>query len=280
MRHFLPAVLAAAICSAQIQQDWNKPIPPHKVVSNVYYVGTNFLASYLITTPEGHIVINPSYEESVPLIQASIEKLGYKFSDVKILLISHAHDDHCAGAAKFKQLSGAKLMVMDADVPVVEAGGKGDFNYANQRWTPVKVDRTLHDGDEVKLGGVTLTARLTAGHTKGCTTWTWSATDGGKSYNVVVVGSPNVNPGFKLVNNPSYPAIATDYARMFRVLKSLPCDVFLGAHGAYYGMDEKLKHAGAGQPNPWVDPDGYKKFVADKEVEFRGKLAEQNKAGR
>src|SRR5260370_15406549 len=168
MRHFPPAVLAAALCSAQIQHDWNKPIPPHKVVGNVYYVGTNFLASYLITTPEGHIVINPSYEESVPLIQASIEKLGYKFSDVKILLISHAHDDHCAGAAKFKQLSGAKLMVMDADVPVVEAGGKGDFNYANQRWTPVKCDRTLHDGDEVKLGDVTLTAHLTAGRTTGC----------------------------------------------------------------------------------------------------------------
>jgi metallo-beta-lactamase class B len=276
MRHFLPAIFAAAICSAEVQQDWNKPIPPHKVVGNVYYVGTNFLASYLITTPEGHIVINSSYQESVPLIQASIEKLGFKFSDVKILLISHAHDDHCAGVAKFKQLTGAKLMVMDADVPVVEAGGKGDFNYANQRWTPVKVDRVLHDGDEVKLGGVTLTAHLTAGHTKGCTTWTWHTTEAGKSYNVVVVGSPNVNPGFKLVNNANYPAIAADYERMFRVLKSLPCDVFLGAHGAYYGMDEKLKRMGAGQPNPWVDPDGYKKFVADKEQEFRGKLADQN----
>jgi metallo-beta-lactamase class B len=270
MRRFLPVLFLAAAGSAQFQPQWNQPIAPHKVIGNVYYVGTNFLASYLITTPEGHIVINPSYEQSVPLIQASVEKLGFKFSDVKILLISHAHDDHVGGAAKFKQLSGAKLMVMDADVPVVEAGGKGDFNYDNQRWTPVKVDRALKDGDQVKLGGVTLTAHLTPGHTKGCTTWTMRATDGGKSYDVVVVGSPNVNPGYKLVNNEKYPGIAGDYERMFRVLKALSCDVFLGAHGAYYDMDEKLRRGGG---SAFIDPEGYKKFVVDKDREFRRKLA-------
>lgn len=262
--------LGSTLCFAQFQPQWNQPIAPHKVIGNVYYVGTNFLASYLITTPEGHIVINPSYEQSVPLIQASVEKLGFKFSDVKILLISHAHDDHVAGAAKFKQLSGAKLMVMEADVPVVEAGGKGDFNYDNQSWAPVKVDRTLKNGDQVKLGGVTLTAHLTPGHTKGCTTWTMRAMDGGKSYDVVVVGSPNVNPGYKLVNNAKYPGIASDYERMFRVLKALACDVFLGAHGAYYDMDEKLKRGGG---SAFIDPEGYKKFVVDKEREFQTKLA-------
>jgi len=269
MRRFLPALFLATAGSAQFQANWNQPIAPHKVIGNVYYVGTNFLASYLITTPEGHIVINPSYEQSVPLIQASVERLGFKFSDVKILLISHAHDDHVAGAAKFKQLSGAKLMVMEGDVPIVESGGKGDFQYSNH-WAPAKVDRVLKNGDQVKLGGVTLTAHLTPGHTKGCTTWTMRATDSGKSYDVVVVGSPNVNPGYKLVNNEKYPGIAGDYERMFRVLKALACDVFLGAHGAYYDMDEKLKRGGG---NAFIDPEGYKKFVVDKEREFRTKLA-------
>lgn len=266
---FALTCLGSAVCSAQFQANWNQPIPPHKVIGNVYYVGTNYLASYLITTPQGHIVINPSYEQSVPLIQASIEKLGFKFSDVKILLISHAHDDHVAGAAKFKQLSGARLMVMEPDVPIMESGGNGDFQYSNH-WAPAKVDTALHDGDNVKWGGVTLTAHLTPGHTKGCTTWTTRVTEGGKSYDVVVVGSPNVNPGYKLVNNAKYPGIAGDYERMFRVLKALKCDVFLGAHGAYYGMDEKLKRGGGAA---FIDPDGYKKFVADKEAEFRTKLA-------
>jgi metallo-beta-lactamase class B len=206
------------------------------------------------------------------LIQNSVEKLGFKFPDVKILLISHAHDDHVAGAAKFKQLSGAKLMVMEGDVAIVESGGKGDFQYSNQ-WAPAKVDRTLKNGDQVRLGGVTLTAHLTPGHTKGCTTWTMRASDGGKSYDVVVVGSPNVNPGYKLVNNEKYPGIAGDYERMFRVLKALSCDVFLGAHGAYYDMDEKLKRGGG---SAFVDPEGYKKFVMDKEAEFRRKLAAKN----
>jgi metallo-beta-lactamase class B len=275
MTRFLPLLFVISL-PAQVAE-WNKPIPPHKVIGNVYYVGTNFLASFLITTPEGHIVINPSYEQSVPLIQASVEKLGFKFSDVKILLISHAHDDHAAGCAKFKQLTGAKLMVMAEDVPVVEAGGKGDFNYPNQHWPLVKVDRVLHDGDEIKLGAATLVAHLTAGHTKGCTTWTMRVADGGRTYDVVVVGSPNVNPGFKLFGNTSYPQIAADYERMFRVLKSLSCDVFLGAHGEYYGMNEKLKRMGEGKPNPFIDTQGYKDFVAAKEKEFRAKLAEQSK---
>jgi metallo-beta-lactamase class B len=280
MTRFAPVLLAALSFAAAgaVVAEWNQPQPPHKVIGNVYYIGTNKLASYLITTPQGHIVINPSYEESVPLVQASVEKLGFKFTDVKILLISHAHDDHAAGCAKFKQLTGAKLMVMAEDVPVVEAGGKGDFNYSNQSWAPVKVDRVLHDGDQVTLGGTTLVAHLTPGHTKGCTTWTWRVNEGGKSYDVVVVGSPNVNPGFKLVNNASYPNIASDYERMFRVLKSLSCDVFLGAHGEYYGMDQKLKRMGEGQPNPFIDPQGYKKFVTDKEREFHTKLAQQQTA--
>lgn len=260
--------------------DWTVAFPPHHVVGDVYYVGSAGLASYLITTPAGHILINSSLATSVPLIKASVEKLGFKFSDVKILLISHAHFDHCAGSARVKELTGAKYMVMDTDVPVVESGGKADLQYGNlpdALYPAIKVDRILHDGDEVKLGGVVLVAHKTPGHTKGCTTWTMEAGDGanGKRCDVVIVGSPNVNPGYKLVNNAAYPEIAQDYERAFRVWKSLPCDVFLGAHGSYYGMAEKFALMKDGSSNPFVDPEGYKKYIAERESAFREEWTRQ-----
>jgi metallo-beta-lactamase class B len=254
--------------------------PAHRVVDGVYYVGSAGLASYLITTPAGHILINSSLEASVPLIQASVEKLGFKFSDIKILLISHTHGDHCAGSARVKELTGAKYLVMDGDVPVVESGGKADFQYGGtpeNLYPATKVDRVLHDGDEVKLGGVVLVAHKTPGHTKGCTTWTMKARDGvgGKTYDVVIVGSPNVNPGYKLVNNAAYPEIAQDYERAFRVWKDLPCDVFLGAHGGYYGMAEKFAPVKEGAANPFVDPEGYKSYIAERESAFRAEWKKQ-----
>ena len=268
---------------AQANSDWGQPFPPHRVIGNIYYVGTKGLASYLVTTSEGSILINSSLETSVPLIRASIEKLGFRFQDVKILLISHAHFDHCAGSFLVKELTGAKYMVMDRDVAEVEDGGKGDFQYGKTPDTlfkPVKVDRVLHDGDQVKLGDAVLTAHLTPGHTKGCTTWTMKAREGGKAYDVVIVGSPNVNAGYKLVKNALYPQIADDYARMFRVLKSLPCDVFLGAHGNYYGMEEKFAKVKQGGTNPFIDPDGYKQYVAEREKTFRSELEKQTAAAK
>ena len=277
----LTAVLAssflfAASLRAQGSPDWTEPFPPFKIVGNLYYVGSKGLANYLITTPQGNILINSDLEANVPMIKSSIEKLGFKFSDTKILLISHAHWDHDAGSALVKETTGAEYLVMDADVPVVESGGKTDFQYgASSLYTPTKVDRVLHDGDEVKLGGTVLVAHLTPGHTKGCTTWTMKITDGGKTYNVVIIGSPNVNEGYKLVHNAAYPQIARDYERTWRVLKSLPCDIFLGAHGNYFGLEEKyarLKEAG---PNPFIDPDGYKKYVAQKELDFYAELKKQ-----
>jgi metallo-beta-lactamase class B len=277
------AILAfSAGLFAQVPPDWTEPFPPHRVISNIYYVGSRGLASYLVTTPQGHILINSSLEQSVPLIRASIEKLGFRFNDVRILLISHAHWDHCAGSARIKELTGARYMVMDADVPEIEAGGKGNFQYGNSPgslYPPNKVDRVLHDGDQVKLGDTVLTARLTPGHTKGCTTWTMPASDGGKTYNAVIIGSPNVNPGYKLVHNALYPQIAQDYERTFRVLKSLACDVFLGAHGSYYGMEAKTPRIGKG-PNPFIDPEGYKSYVAEREQAFRAELKKQSEARR
>ena len=262
---------------AQNDPSWTEPFPPFKIVGNVYYVGSRGLASYLITTPQGHILINSNLESSVPQIRTSIEKLGFHFSDVKILLISHAHWDHDAGSAEIKKLTRAQYMVMAGDAPVVESGGKDDFQYGNSSanlYPPAKVDRVLHDGDEVRLGEVVLTAHLTAGHTKGCTTWTLKINESGKSYNVVIVGSPNVNPGYKLVNNSQYPEIASDYEKMFRTLKQLPCDVFLGAHGSYYNMEAKFASLKNGA-NSFVDPDGYKNFVSEKEQAFRAERLRQ-----
>jgi metallo-beta-lactamase class B len=269
-----------ASANSSVPPDWINPFPPHPVMNNLYYVGSEGLASYLVTTPDGNILINSSLEQSVPLIQASIEKLGFKFSDTKILLISHAHWDHCAGSAKVKSLTHAKYMVMDADVPVIESGGKKDFRYgneANSLYPATKVDRVLHDGDEVKLGNVVLVAHKTAGHTKGCTTWTMRVTDdkSGKTYYVVIVGSPNVNPGYKLVNNPEYPQIAQDYEHEFTTLKSLPCDIFLGAHGAYYDMAAKYPKLSDGGENPFIDPAGYKAYIADRESAFQEELKKQ-----
>jgi metallo-beta-lactamase class B len=266
---------------AQGNGDWTEPFPPFKIAGNLYYVGSKGLANYLITTPQGHILINSDLEENVPLIRASVERLGFKFTDIKILLISHAHWDHNAASDTIKKMTGAKYLVMDADVPVVESGGKTDFHYGNvpsSLYTPTRVDRVLHHGDEVKLGGTTLVAHLTPGHTKGCTTWTMKVKEAGKTYNVVVIGSPNVNPGYRLVNNAAYPQIAADYEKMFRVLKSLPCDIFLGAHGNYFDMESKYARLKDGAPSVFVDPEGYKKYVADKEQAFKAELAKQRAA--
>jgi len=264
--------------------DWTTPIAPFRIADNLYYVGSRDLASYLIVTPAGDILINSSLESSPALIRRSVEQLGLHFSDIHILLISHAHFDHDAGSAEIKRMTGAQYMVMDSDVPVVESGGAKDFFYPHDTYPPAKVDRVLHDGDEVRLGGAVLVAHKTPGHTRGCTTWTMRTTQQGKPVNVVIVGSWNVNPGFRLVSRPgkpaSYPGIADDYRKTFAVLKGLPCDIFLGAHDQYFDLLAKLEraNAGAGQ-KVWIDPEGYRKAVAEKEREFEAELRRQERAG-
>jgi metallo-beta-lactamase class B len=276
-------LLSASGSLTQGSPDWTEPFPPFRIADNLYYVGSKGLANFLVATPQGNILINSDLEANVSMIEASIEKLGFRFKDTKILLISHAHFDHDAGSAKIKAMTGASYMVMDADVPVVESGGKLDFQYGNRPdflYQPTKVDRVLHDGDEVTLGGTVLVAHLTPGHTKGCTTWTMKVTDGGKTYNVVVVGSPYVNPGYKLIHNQDYPLIVEDYERMWRVLKLMPCDIFLGAHGSYFGLEEKFKRLKDGSENPFLDPGGYEKFVAQAEQDFRMELSKQQLASK
>lgn len=268
---------------AQPNPDWTTPFPPHRIIGNLYYVGSKDLASYLITTPQGDILINGNLATSPAQIRHSVEQLGFRFSDIKILLISHAHFDHAGGGAAIRQMTHAQYMVMDADVPVIESGGHADFQFGHSPgmyFPAAKVDRILHDGSEVRLGGTVLVAQLTAGHTKGCTTWTMKVRDHGHVYDVVIVGSTSVLSDYKLIHNAAYPQIAADYERTFRVLQTLPCDVFLGSHGSFFDLEAKyarIKNAG---PNPYIDPAGYKTFVADQEQAFSADLKQQEAASR
>jgi len=272
--------LAAAPLAAQTAEElfrrnigtpeqFNKQFPPHKVIGNIYYVGSESLASFLIVTPQGNILINSCFEATVPVIRKSVEQLGFKFTDIKIILGSHAHADHMEGDALAKELSGAQVIAMAEDVPAlrkIEPKGK-----------PHPVDRILHDGEEVKLGGMTLVAHLTPGHTRGCTTWTTKAQEDGKTYDVVIIGSVGVNPNFQLVNNKEVPDMAEQYVRSFKVLRALPCDVPLGSHPAMYNLAEKYPKIGKG-PNPFIDPEGYKHELDVQEHAFLQRWAEQKKA--
>lgn len=278
----LVSLLAPLGCSAEMDPAWTHPLPPFRIAGDLYYVGSQDLAPYLIATPQGLILINSDLPTSPPLIRASVEKLGFHFSDIKILLISHAHFDHCGGSAAIVRATGAKYFVMDADVPVVESGGKADFAYGNDlsmRYPPAHVDRALHDGDTVRLGGTVLTAHLTPGHTRGTTTWTLDepsdAPRHGRPLHVVIVGGPNVTSDYRLVDNQAYPQIATDYRRGFAVLHALPCDIFLGAHGVYFGLMEKYARWTAGDKDAFVDPSGYKAYVADRAQAFEAALQKQ-----
>jgi metallo-beta-lactamase class B len=245
--------------------DWNKPFPAHKIIGNVYFVGSEQLGSFLITTPAGHILINSDYEETVPVIQAAVDKLGFKFTDIKILLGSHAHPDHMTGDALVKQLTGATVMAMEEDVPAL----------TNMRpvGKPHPIDRVLHDGDTVTLGGTTLVAHLTPGHTKGCTTWALKTTENGKTYDVVIVGSVSLNAA-NLAGTPAYPNIQEDFIKSFRKLRSLPADVFLGSHTGFYRMTEKYARLEKGEPNPFIDPAGYKALIDSAEKAFQTRVEE------
>ncbi|MFZ1015702.1 MAG: subclass B3 metallo-beta-lactamase [Terracidiphilus sp.] len=289
------SLFAAKLVLAAPNPAWTTPAPPFRIAGNgpgsaqtgpgswggLYSVGSQDLAASLLVTRAGDILINSNLESSPPQIKKSVEALGFHWSDIKILLISHAHYDHCAGSAEILRETHAKYEVMAQDVSVVESGGRTDFHYFNDKSThfrPAHVNRILHDGNQVSLGGITLTAHLTAGHTRGTTTWTFDASEGGRTLHVVIVGSPNVNPGYNLVGNTRYPQIASDYRHEFKVLRSLPCDIFLGAHGGYFGLAEKYARFKAGDKNAFVDPAGYKAYVADRQQVFEGELKKQSSA--
>ncbi|MBN1239591.1 MAG: MBL fold metallo-hydrolase [Gammaproteobacteria bacterium] len=239
-------------------------------MDNLYFVGTEALGTFLVTTPEGHILINSDFESTVPVIRRNVEMLGFEFEDIAIVLGSHAHGDHMEADALVKELTGADVMAMDKDVPLLRAlqpGGK-----------PHPIDRVLTDGEQIVLGGTVLTAHLTAGHTPGCTSWGLELEENGVAYDALIVCSFGVNPGYVLVGNDDYPGIADDYRATFAKARELPVDVFLGSHGFFYGLAEKhqrLQARGPDDPNPFVDRDGYLAHVDAQEAAFEAMLAEQ-----
>jgi metallo-beta-lactamase class B len=272
------AMAASVVIHAQQDPGWREPFDPVKVAGNIYYVGTRGLSSFLIVTPAGGIVIDSGEAESVPFIRANVEKLGFRLSSVRLLLTGHAHFDHVGGHAELTRLTGAEVVVMDADREALESGvdrsplgGKG--------WRPVHVDRVVKDGDTVTLGGITLTAHLTPGHTQGGTTWTMETMENGRRYQVAFVCSVTINDGVRLVGNTRVPAIAEQYARTFRLLRDLKPDVFVAEHGSVFDLEAKAEKARAGgQPNPFVDPEGYKRVVERSEQTYLKQLrAEQGR---
>lgn len=253
---------------------WNRPVEPFRVVGNVYYVGVANVTSILIATSQGHILLDGGFPESAPLIVAAIAKIGFRIEDVKVLISSHAHADHAGGLAELKRLSGARLYAGAADVPLLAAGGKGDFRWGDSLpFPPVVADVAVEDGATVELGGVTLVAHHTPGHTRGNLTWTLRVQDGGRTLGVVIVGSMSA-PGYKLAGpGESYPGIAADYAKSLALLKALPCDVFLTLHGHEFGLDAKSERLAAGATeNPFADPAGYREWLARAEVALAAQM--------
>ena len=294
MRAFLSRLLLVLFCTSTLlhadsNPSWTTPLAPFRIADDLYYVGSQELASYLVVTPNGNILINANLSTSPAQIRASVEKLGFRWAEIKILLNSQAHGDHMAGAAQVIRETHARNMVMDGDVSVVETGAHADFLFPSPNiptYTPVHVDRVLHDQDTVNLGGVTLTAHKTAGHTRGCTTWTLRAHLPGEppqtSRNIVIVGGAGFWSEYHFVATPghpvSYPAIVQDFQHTFAVLQALPCDVFLGAHGGYFDMLTKLERFPKDGPRVFIDPAGYNDFVTDAQKTFERELTRQQAA--
>jgi len=257
--------------------EWNQPVEPFRIIGNVYYVGVTGVASYLIATPKGHVLLDGGFAESALHIERNIAALNFRVQDVKYLLNSHAHYDHCGGLAALKRASGAQMVASAADAEVLESGRQRNYSIPDSLFPRVKVDRRIGNGDTVQLGGVTLTAVLTPGHTKGCTTWTMPVQELGKTYHVVFYCSTSA-PGYPLVNNPRYPEIVTDYEQSFVTLRQLPCDVFLAPHGSFFHLMEKRAEMAKGGPNPFVDSSELRAWVDQSEQEFQEELKAQQTA--
>ena len=260
------------------------PVPPRRLVGNIYYVGASGVSSFLITTPAGHLLLDTGFADTGPIITHSVEQLGFKVTDIRLILGSHAHVDHAGGHAGMKKLTGARVVASAADARLLESGGAEDFIPWPQDtilYAPVKVDETVADGGTVSLGGVTLTAHLTPGHTRGATTWTMAVTEEGRVYQVVFFSSTTVNPGVSLVQHPAYPEIVADYEATFARLKALPCDIFFAPHGGQFGMAGKFARQDAGEgARAFVDPAGWSQLVATVEKAYRTQLAAEQSAGK
>ena len=271
MRLLFVLALCSVACgqsNSEQRAEWNQPVKPFQIIGNVYYVGAH-VSSFYIKTPDGAILIDGGLQETARLIEKNIAALGFSIKDVKYLLNSHAHYDHCGGLAELKKRSGAQMIASERDARVLNSGN-GQF----AAFPAVHVDRIIGDNQTVNLGGVALTAHLTPGHTKGCTTWTMPVTDSGKTYQVVFYCSTSVVD--KLVNNTAYPNIVSDYQHTFAALRKMHADVFLGPHAQFFDLDEKQKRLEAGKLDAFIDPTEMPKFVEKSERDFRKALAEQS----
>jgi metallo-beta-lactamase class B len=261
-------------------RSWNQPIPPFRVVGNIYYVGANEITSFLITSPRGHILLDGGFAETAPQIEANIEKLGFHLRDVKVLLNSQAHSDHAGGFAELKRATGARLLIAPGDAELVARGGHDDFAFGNTMVYPAsKPDGTFKDGEEIRVGDAAMIAHITPGHTRGCTTWTTTVAEGGKSYDVTFLCSVSA-PGYRLVNNTKYPNIVDDYRESFRRLKAMHTDIFLASHGSFFNLEQKRKAIAPGKPNPFIVPGEFAAFLARSERDFNAQLAKQQAAAK
>ncbi len=262
--------------SKRLFDSWKAPVPPRRLVGNIHYVGAIGISSFLITTPAGHILLDTGFDETVPLIQRGVEQLGFKVGDIKFILGSHAHADHTGGHAAMQRLTGAQIVSSAADAQLLARGGADDYSpYPKElmSYPPAKADRIVREGEAISLGGVTLTAHLTPGHTRGATTWTMDVSDAATTRRVVFFSSISIVPSTSLVLRPAYPGIVDDYRATLAKLKALPCDIWFSPLGGQFAMMEKLARLERGeQPSPFVDPAGWQKLLAAAEQDFLRQL--------
>jgi len=272
---------AGPATSSPQNEDWTKPFPPFRLIGNVYWVGTYDLSTYLITTPQGNILINTGLADTVPQIKSNVEQLGFKMADTKILTATHGHFDHVAGLAELKRMTGAKMVIAEQDAELLESGGKADFRFGDTpsaRFEPVKVDQQLKDGETIALGGTVLTAHHHPGHTKGATSFTLNVQDAGKTYRVVIANMGSINPGVTVSGMPKYPGIAQDYARTFRRQKDMAIDVWLASHASQFAMHDKYKPGDPYNPDRFVDPKGFRAAVERLENIYLEQLNRERKS--
>jgi metallo-beta-lactamase class B len=276
MRRLLPLLLLCTGLLLAQRGDWTKPFEAHRIIGNLYYVGTYDLACYLVAGDQGHILINTGLEDSAPLIRSSIEGLGFRYEDVKILLNMQAHYDHVAALAQIARETEAEVWATEGDATLLEAGGKGDYLSGIKGFEPVKVARKLKDGETIRLGAIVLKVVLMPGHTRGSVGYTTKIAENGKVYDVAIANMASINPGTVLTGaTASYPDIAKDYAQTFEVQKALPVDIWVAGHASQYGLHGKFKTGDGYDPERFVDPEGYRGKVAEYEAAYRKQLASE-----
>jgi metallo-beta-lactamase class B len=276
---FFALTLGASAQAMDIPAEWMTPQKPFRIVGNTYYVGTQDLAVYLITSPKGDVLIDGALVGTVPQIEKNIRALGFKLSDIKLIVNTHAHFDHAAGIAQLKKDTGAHFAASAADKPILETGTISFGPTASVHFPPAKVDQVVTDGETLRAGDVQITAHLTPGHTPGCTSWTWNATEDGKSYRVIDICSVSV-AGNPLVNNTAYPHIVSDYRVSIAKLAAMHADVFLAPHAGFYDPQGKLAARKTGGPNPFIDPGALQSFMAKADAAFETELARQKAAAK